>query len=65
MRQADNSYLDGWMNEGSKTQNNFKTKVPEDLEGVNDINVLKAEISKLRTESRNLKTRVKDEQKSK
>lgn len=66
MRQNGNAELDGWMNEGhNKTHSGFKGKLPEDLTAVDDLDALKAEINKLRTESRGLHKRLKAEKQSK
>ena len=54
MRESVGGNLDGWMNEGAKTHRGFKGKLPEDLSTVEDLNALRAEINKLRTEPRGL-----------
>jgi len=65
MRQSGASELDGWMNEGARTHSGFHGKLPEDLSSVDDLNALRAEINKLRTESRGLTKRLKAEKQSK
>lgn len=66
MRQSGASEFDGWKNEGAaNTHNGFKGKLPEDLSSVEDLNALRAEINKLRTESRGLQKRLKAEKQSK
>lgn len=56
---------EGWTHEGAKTQTSFNGKLPEDLTSIDDLNTLRAEVNKLRTESRGLQKRLKAEKQSK